>query len=122
MGSNTWRAEDWSDIVDAIRSGDPTAAPRIADRERAHDNFFQVLSRLDFVPVVTQLATVTFTTYHFSGLRVGPWVQLNFRCAATSVGTAANAFAITTPTQFPIDTTGIVPLVGTMWHYNNAHS
>lgn len=119
MGSNTWRAEEWPDLVAAIRSGDPNVGARLANRERNHDNFFQVITKQDFVPVVSQAGAFTYTTYTFNGFRTGPWVELNFRCVVTNSPGAGN-FAITVPAQLPIDTTDLAPNVGSFWFYDSS--
>lgn len=122
MGSNALRPEEWTDLVQRIQAGDPTAGADIAHRERSFDSIFQLISRSDFVPSVSQSAALTYTDYSFNGFRIGQWVQLNFRAVVTSAGTAGNAFAITTPPQFPIDLTGLAPIVGTLWFYDSSTS
>lgn len=122
MSSGSLRPEEWVNLVQRIQAGDLSVGADIAHRERNFDSIFQSISRADFVPVVSQSATLSYTDYSFNGYRVGPWVQLNFRCVVTSAGTAGNAFAITTPPQFPIDLTGLAPVVGTIWFYDSSTS
>lgn len=118
MSSGALRPEEWVDIVKRIQAGDPSVGADIAHRERNFDNTFQLITKQDFTPVVSQAGAFTYTAYTFNGFRIGQWVQLNFRCVVTNSPGAGN-FAITVPPQFPIDMTDLAPVVGSFWYFRS---
>lgn len=123
MGSDTWRADEWPEIVEAIRNGDPSAGARLAARERKFDNYFRRFTFADYQPVVTQGGnTITYSltaNSHFSGLRVGNMVFLNFRAVTTAAG-AAGSIAFSVPSFLPMELGTFVPLVGHVLAFQQA--
>lgn len=109
MGSNTWRAEQWPGLVERIRSGDPTVGADLTYRERLFDNFFQIIDKTTYSPVLSQSSTVvTYSTsspYTVEGMRIGNWVMLNLCLPVTGAG-VGSFIRVTVPPQFPIGNSG----------------
>jgi hypothetical protein len=103
MASNNLRPEEWQNLVSRIRTGDPTVAQALTDRERRFDNFF---ATGQYKPVATQNATLTTAnvaneTYgHW--IRIGNWVWVQASFRSTSSGTASNRILLSVPPELLI--------------------
>lgn len=129
MPAYSTRGDDWRAIVRAIKEGrEDEAVTLLTERDRRSDDYFSVIDRSVWTPTILQSTnTITYdaTDSLIQGIRIGPFVWLNFYTVLTAVtGAATGIVVIDLPKMLPCESSSSLsgPVGGKVWVYDASTS